>query len=94
MAVDTKAKRFSMLNFGEGDILLPDSDGSFSQGDRQHLLGLYSGILAAAVVALGPFQIETGHGYVSGGDIGTIYVSGGDVGHGYVSGGNIGQVNG
>lgn len=92
MAVDTKGKRFSMLNFGQGDALLPIADGSFDQADRQHLLGLYSGILATAGV--GPFQIETGHAHVSGGDVGTAYVSGGAAGHGYVSGGDIGQVNG
>jgi hypothetical protein len=41
-----------------------------------------------------PFQIETGHAYVSGGDVGTAYVSGGAAGHGYVSGGDVGQING
>lgn len=50
MAVDTKAKRFQMLNFGAGD-LLPDPDGTISQADRQHLLDLYGGILAIAVIA-------------------------------------------
>lgn len=44
MAVDTKDRRLSMLNFGEGDALLPDSDGSFDADDMAHLLGLYSGI--------------------------------------------------
>ena len=48
MAIDSKAKRFSMFNFGEDCALLPDPDGSFDQGDRQHFLGLYSGILASA----------------------------------------------
>jgi hypothetical protein len=47
MAIDSKAKRFSMLNFGEACALLPDPDGSFDQADRQHWLGLYSGILAS-----------------------------------------------
>lgn len=51
MAVDTKAKRFSMLNFGSVSTdLLPDPDAAMGQGDRQHLLDLYSGVLAGAPV--------------------------------------------
>ncbi|MCB7129956.1 MAG: hypothetical protein J3T61_10520, partial [Candidatus Brocadiales bacterium] len=47
MAVDSAAKLFSMLNFGDGITihLLWDVSGSIDQGDRQHLLDLYSGIL-------------------------------------------------
>ena len=43
---DTKAKRFSMLNFGDGTTphLLPDPDGTFDLGDKQHFLDCYSGI--------------------------------------------------
>ncbi len=51
MAVDTKAKRMSALNFGRG-ILLPSPAGTISQSDRQHLLLVYSGILAAAPTAV------------------------------------------
>lgn len=52
MAVDTKAKRFQMLNFGSVSTdLLPDPDGTIAQADRQHLLDLYGGILAAAPTA-------------------------------------------
>lgn len=55
MAVDTKAKRFSMLNFGSiSTDLLPDPDGTIGQADRQHLLDLYGGILAAAPAAATP----------------------------------------
>lgn len=46
MAVNSRSHRFSMLNFGEGDALLPYPDGSIDQGDRQHLLGLFSAPLA------------------------------------------------
>lgn len=49
MAIDTRAKRFSMLNFSEGDCLLPDADGSFDSADRAFLLGLYAGISLSAV---------------------------------------------
>lgn len=47
MAIDTKAKRFSILNFGSaegGAELLIDPDGTIGSGDQYHLLDLYSGI--------------------------------------------------
>jgi hypothetical protein len=50
MAVDTKDKRFSMLNLDGPDLLLPDPNGSFNQGNRQQLLDKYSGILWAGFV--------------------------------------------
>jgi hypothetical protein len=49
MAVDTEAKRMSLLGFG-GEDLLPIPDGSIDQADRQTLLGLYGGILAESAV--------------------------------------------
>jgi hypothetical protein len=87
MAVDTANERRSKL----GRHVLPLADGTIDQADRQHKVWKYAGILVALA---GPFQIETGHAYVSGGDVGTAYVSGGAAGHGYVSGGDVGQVNG
>lgn len=52
MAVDTAEKRMSALNFGLPLFwTLPEADGTVGQDDRQHLLGLYAGILAGAVVA-------------------------------------------
>jgi hypothetical protein len=57
MAVDTKAKRMSADNFcNPFDYVLPIPDGSIDQADRQHLLGLYSGI--EAIVLNGPFFID------------------------------------
>ena len=46
MAIDTKSKRFSILNSGDGSLLhlTPDLDGSFTSPDWQHLLDCYSGI--------------------------------------------------
>ena len=45
--IDTLRKRASLLGF---DLpyadMLPIADGSFDQGDRQHFLGMYSGLLA------------------------------------------------
>ena len=51
MAVDTREKRFSMINFGDGanEHTLPEADaGAIEADDRQHLLGCYSGIAFAA----------------------------------------------
>lgn len=51
MAIDTAAKRYSALRFVATIPLvltLPLADGSFSSPDKQHLLGLYSGVSAAA----------------------------------------------
>lgn len=60
MAVDTAAKRFSMLNFGDGTTihLLFAADGSVDLGDRQHMLDCYSGIAfdALVVVVVTPVQ--------------------------------------
>lgn len=49
MAVDTRQKRMSMLNFGDGANLhvLWEPDGTVDADDRLHLLDLYSGIAAA-----------------------------------------------
>lgn len=52
MAIDSKAKRLSILNVNlPWHYTLPDPDGSFSQGDRQHLLHHYSGLAFDAPVA-------------------------------------------
>jgi hypothetical protein len=50
MAVDTREKRMSMLNFGDGSNLhvLWEPDGTVDADDRQHLLDCYSGIAFAA----------------------------------------------
>ena len=50
MAIDTRHKRFSMMNFvGGEDIMLFEPDGSVDLDDRQHLLDCYSGIAFAGV---------------------------------------------
>ena len=43
MAIDTKGRRFSILNFAADDLLI-HPDNTISGSDRLHLLGLYSGI--------------------------------------------------
>ncbi len=46
MAVDTRQKRMSMLNFAEGSTthVLFEADGTVDLDDMQHLLDCYSGI--------------------------------------------------
>lgn len=46
MAVDTAQKRFSMINFGDGNTIhmLFQIDGAVDLDDKAHLLDLYSGI--------------------------------------------------
>jgi hypothetical protein len=48
MAIDTAAKRLSIMDMDESTMPgMPAPDGAITQGDRQHFLWLYSGILAA-----------------------------------------------
>jgi len=48
MAVDTAAKRYSAMNLCDPiGVLLPAPDGTVDGGDRESLLGLYSGIAAS-----------------------------------------------
>lgn len=55
------AERLSAFNFcSADDHILPFSDGSVSNLDRQHLWGMYTGIVAAGVVAQQP-QTSLGH---------------------------------
>ena len=53
MAIDTAAKRLSILDFGEETTPgIPYPDGTFNQADRQHFLWLYSGILVGGAVVV------------------------------------------
>lgn len=52
MAIDTAARRYSMLNFGKPWVIptmIPD--GTIGEPDRAHLLNLYSGISLSSVAA-------------------------------------------
>ena len=51
MAIDTAAKRAAAFNAFQLDLVLPIPDGTVGAGDRQHLLGFYSGIEAAPAPA-------------------------------------------
>lgn len=46
MAIDSREKRFSMLNFGDGTHIHAtfEADGAVDLDDKQHLLDCYSGI--------------------------------------------------
>lgn len=56
MAVDTREKRFSMLNFGDGSHIHAtfEADGTVNADDRAHLLDLYSGLSLTGEVAAPP----------------------------------------
>jgi hypothetical protein len=48
MAVDSKSKRFSLMNLCRTiGALIPSPDGTISSGDRQHFAFCYSGIAFA-----------------------------------------------
>lgn len=71
MAIDTRAKRASVMGMGSPiPVMLPFPDGTIDQGDRQHFLELYSGILVAALVSTGEhgcaLSLMPGHGAVLG----------------------------
>ena len=53
MAIDTAAKRFSIMNLGFTPhlLVLMPPDGTIGQGDKQHFLDLYSGIVFAGGAA-------------------------------------------
>ena len=52
MAIDTATKRASALTYAMAPILLPIPNSTITQDDRQTLLGIYGGILAAAAAVL------------------------------------------
>ena len=56
MAVDTREKRFSMLNFGDGNHWHAtfEADSSVDLDDRQHLLDCYSGIAFGGAAPVTP----------------------------------------
>lgn len=72
MAIDSRERRFSMLNFGDGTHIhaTVEADGTIDLDDRQHLLDCYSGIaFAGGAVArkpriIRPFLQPTMGGYV------------------------------
>lgn len=63
MALDTQDKRSSAMHLGSPwRGMLPIPDGTLGQGDRQHIMFLYQGILAEAeevVVAHFPYQFSS-----------------------------------
>lgn len=94
MAIDTQEKRLSLIGYGlPWRITLPYPDGGLDQGDRQHLLGLYAGILASSLTTGGERVwcaiAGAGHspGMVAGGSHNTGMVSGAGHSPGSVAGG-------
>lgn len=61
MAIDTAEKKFSLMAFDEiWDEALPVPDGSLDQGDLQHTLWSYSGLLWADLPNSGGGSSGTG----------------------------------
>lgn len=60
MAIDTREKRFSMLNFGDGNHWHAtfEADSSVDLDDKQHLLDCYSGIAFASTAVGQPFYVR------------------------------------
>ena len=44
MAINSRSKRFSMMNFGEFEHHLFEADGTVDTDDKYSLLGMYNGI--------------------------------------------------
>ena len=68
MAIDTRSKRFSMLNMasgldGCGIHTLFESDGAIDADDRASLLDLYNGNALASPTAAAVHRIGWGGGY-------------------------------
>ena len=59
MAIDTRDKRASALGFGFSGIAPPLPDGNISsQADRQHMAGVYRGILAGEEITTKKLDIS------------------------------------
>jgi len=52
MAVDTAEKLLSLLDHDLWLCQLPIPNGGLDQGDKQHVLGFYSGLLASEAIEL------------------------------------------
>lgn len=78
MAVDSLRKRKSCIGFGlPFRLTLPVPDGALDQGDRQHAVGLYYGILAVTPSPVPTtWIIEAQGSYISGPVAGGSFVSG------------------
>ena len=69
MAIDTRSKRFSMLNMASGmdgcgiHTLLEADAGGIEADDRQSLLDCYNGIAWASPTAVAHHRIGWGGGY-------------------------------
>ena len=59
MAIDSAQKRASALNFTMPFRHLPYPDSSIDQGDRQHMAGLYAGVLAGVLITFDAAPVPT-----------------------------------
>lgn len=74
MAVDSRTKRLSMLNFSIG-VLLPDPSGTIDVGNRLTLLDLYRGIVPSAAVDRTPV-VFVSQVFVAGATAAEVYSPG------------------
>lgn len=101
MALNTRAKRFSMMNHvirGPGiAFLLPEADGSDMDGgdERAQMMGLYGGIAfgAPSAAAGPPYDVQAGDMFLAGGVAAQLFIAGGSVGEPFVAGGTIGEID-
>lgn len=69
MAIDTKDKRMSAMNFGGiglNTVVLPDADSTVDDPDQQHQLDCYSGIAFDAPSAVTTQLLAIPHHYRGG----------------------------
>lgn len=94
MVIDTTEKKLSLLNFGLPLFrTLPEADGTITQGDRQHLLGLYAGILASEGAGP-PYRVAEGEVFATGRTAGQIRTDGRATGQVFADGAIAGEVDG
>jgi hypothetical protein len=80
----TDEERLSLLSFGRPGFTLPTAAQPFDDGDRQHFLGLYRGILGAPPVDIqhGPLLFGSGGWFAARGASGGWFRPGGSGGGG------------
>lgn len=90
MAVDSVAKRFSMLAFARGPHI-PIPDGTIGQADRQHFLWLYGGILLTGAGVGPPYSVEAGEVFLAGAITAEAFLAGAATGQAFIAGAVAGE---
>lgn len=101
MALNTRAKRFSMMNHvirGPGiAFLLPEADGSDMDGgdERAQMMGMYGGIAfgAPSAAAGPPYDVQAGDLFIAGRASGSMFVAGHAAGETFTAGRVAGEID-